>query len=336
MNLEFKRSQSIQIKENRHSVKSNVMGGRSSILDNYLNSISNKGTRETYAYALKTFFGFMRSLKKGKNVFDLKRSDFDGYREYLKKRGYAPKSVYNLLSVVSHFFFYLVKEDYMVRSPCDHLDRGKNPKGVFTEPISEETFFKLINSIDRSTPKGRLYFAIYVILGSVGMRIGNLSSLTCGSFCKGEDSMELRYINLKSNRPMIKKLPSITTHAIQDHLKDRGCTDPCTPLISSLRTIRLKEPSLVKEINRSTVLRDLERRLDSIGELYHEGEMGEKVKLKLHSFRVMYITKGLEQFDIGTIQREAGHSSIEMTSLYDKRRNNASKEVGEFILGNLN
>lgn len=299
-----------------------------SLVMRFLLSRKNGTTRASYFGDLCQYFEFLKFIRR-KSYLVAKRLDVDAFQEYLRRHGPvgrgAPNSnrtVLRKVSCVSSFYTFLCREDVLLSNPCQFVERLRVSREVKTEALGTQDFKTLLNSLDRERVYDRMYYAVFLLLGTTGMRIGELTSLRIDSysFRKGESVLQFKV--QKSNKLVVKVLPKSVQNSIDEHLMDRMSTNPQDPLFASCRTIASEAP---RDLSRMSVFKKLKRKISDLKIDGHEA-------LNIHSFRAGFITKALDKYSLSEVAKEVGHTSISQTHEYDKRRTNNSLGAANFIM----
>lgn len=143
-----------------------------------------------YLDILCRFFRFLISRDALKSINEISRRDLTDYLLYLqncqrwpnRKKSLVDNSKLSPFTIRDHaraikvFWSWLSREEYIDKNPLDKFPLPKVPKRII-KIVTPELFEKLLNLIDRSTPKGAQHFCIMLLLYDAGPRISELVNI---------------------------------------------------------------------------------------------------------------------------------------------------------------
>ena len=323
-NLERKNELKALMGSSRSDLVQFVGPQNSRILFSFLLSLKSPNTRRAYFFDLIHFFKFLKVHKSSRDFRIVAREDIDHFKERMLRygpsgsRGLSQSSVKRKVTAISKFYTFLIREKVIKANPCLHVERPSVPLEVKSEALTQKEFLKILSVIDENTPSGALHRAILLLLGSTGMRVGELINIKVSDYIK-EDGGAIIYIKAnKSSLSLKKELSEKVTNAINHYL------------IIAREKIELEDYLFMG--NRGAINSKLSHQAIYKMIVKYAHKAGIKRKITPHSARVFFITQGLEHVSIEEMQAEVGHKSIVMTNEYDKRRKNNSKKLAEAVL----
>lgn len=100
----------------------------------------------------------------------------------IKKTGVSNSRLQHHRSALRTFFTFLCKARVIKKNPADAIPIIRKKRSDRNKPISKDTAFKLLKSIDRSTWIGRRNYMIISMFWALGLRLSELTSLKVRSF----------------------------------------------------------------------------------------------------------------------------------------------------------
>ena len=213
--------------------------------------------------------------------------------EFLSKRSQA-----RLLSSLTSFFDYLVKEGERKDNPCDKVDAPKLGR-YLPVVLSVEEVDAIIESVDTSTPSGARDRAILEILYGCGLRVSEASSLRISHVFIKEGFV--RVVG-KGNKERLVPMGESASEAFAAWLAVRP--EPFGPRYSDLAFLnrfgkQLSRVSIFKMIKKQALL------------------AGVTKDISPHTFRHSFATHLVENgADLRAVQEMLGHESILTTEIY--------------------
>src|SRR5262249_10909731 len=103
--------------------------------------------------------------------------DIVGYLERLRRRGLRPASVARRISALRGFYKHLVREGALRRDPTENLEAPRRARAR-PRPPSREAGTALVESPDRTEPRGLRDRAVLELLYATGMRASECLGLS--------------------------------------------------------------------------------------------------------------------------------------------------------------
>jgi integrase/recombinase XerD len=156
------------------------------LIDEYkkeLLSIANfaEETVQNYVSCILSFIEYCKSNLKirpdkcrGKHILE--------WMTEIKKTGVSNSRLQHHRSALKTFFAFLYKTKIIRKNPTDAIPIIRKKRSDRNKPISEDTAFKLLKSIDQSTWIDRRNYVIISMFWTLGLRLSELRSLKVGSF----------------------------------------------------------------------------------------------------------------------------------------------------------
>lgn len=140
----------------------------------------NPVTIKRNSYLLNKFFRWLGD----KDIREVNRAVINQYLEYLKKaksrttgKPISPESRKLEMCVIKGFFDYLIRQEKILVNPMEGMKikagGGKTIRKIFTE----EDIFSFLDSISVNTPEKQRDRAIFELMYSSGLRVGDIRSL---------------------------------------------------------------------------------------------------------------------------------------------------------------
>ena len=232
------------------------------------------------------------------------------------------------MRAVKRFFSWAVQNHLCAENPAEGIKSAKvtidgNKK---RDAFDRADALTLLDSIDRSTDKGKRDYAMILLSMTAGLRIIEMQRANIGNLetMNGEPVL---YIQGKGHREAddYKKIEPRTHAAIMEYLGTRKRTAKNMPLFASVgnrsKEQRLTEPAI------SAIIKD---RMKKAGYDCH--------RKSAHSLRHTSITLGLESgMTIQEAQQHARHANPETTERYahnlKKEKQHSEQRISDFLFG---
>lgn len=291
-------------------------------------------TAQSYAVCLRCFIEWTQDNCLGFPT----NADILNYKKWLssphpRRRGQHEQITFTAdtqaryMRAVKRFFAWAVQQHLCAENPAEGVKSAK----VKIDNTKRDAFEKadalaLLNSIDRSSAKGKRDYAMILLAMTAGLRIIEMQRAKIGNLetMAGETVL---FIQGKGHAEAddYKKIEPRTYAAIMEYLKTRTHKSKNDPLFASVgnrsREQQLTEPAI------SALIKD---RMKKAGYDNH--------KLSAHSLRHTSITLGLESgMTIQEAQQHARHSSPETTGIYShnlkKAKQHSEQRISDFLFG---
>jgi len=276
----------------------------------FFKKFESEHTRKSYRSDIRQFIDFFNIEFKA----PIERVHIVAYRNFLKEKELAPKTINRKLSSLSSYFDFLVEKGFMESNPSTSVKRPKQTPLSPTLDLSDDQVFEILGSVDESSSSSKLHRAILYTLFSTGMRKSELINLKLKDYreINGHKVLE---IMAKGGKFLQKVLHPECVEVIEDYLnwmesKDRKIENdewifqPTKNPNDPTNLIRPLAPKSVDYIVAS-----------------HCKKAGINERISPHSARATYIGSSLEAgSDLLTVSQDVGHSSVKTTEEYNKRR----------------
>lgn len=218
------------------------------------------------------------------------------HQTWLFEQGREAASQARALSSIKSFFNYLLLEERMESSPAEFIEAPRSGRRL-PDTLTTQEIDLLLDSLDRSTPKGRRDSAMLEVLYSCGLRVSELTSLRLSDLFFGEG-----YIRVvgKGNKQRLVPISTIARDKVQIYLEDRRESKSESDILFLNNRGDALTRVMVFTIIRQAALR-----------------AGIRKKISPHTFRHSFATHLLEGgASIRQVQEMLGHESILTTEIY--------------------
>jgi integrase len=261
---------------------------------------------------LTIFLGFLHSQKARTTLGEIQAldlSDFVSWRRHLQ-----PATVSRIVSDVRSFLRFLVmrgilKKDLTVELPTIRVPRDAKIPSVW----NQELIIRLLDAVDRSSPKGKRDYAILLLACRLALRAGDIRTLTLDQIHWEESTIELT--QAKTQVPLRLPLSSEVGEALIDYLKFR----PSVPH----REVFLKMRHPFEPFMQDNLYHVVTYWRQLAGIRFQSPQ-----KHGIHSLRHTLATRLLQKgTPFSTIAEILGHTSLESTRIYAKADVEALRDV---------
>ena len=258
-------------------------------------------TVDAYMRDLHQFHDFLnQSVNTNRQISDWQHIDRLLLRQYLAhlQKTCLRTSLARKLSAIKVFFRFLVREGVLVDSPADALSSPRQEQ-YLPKVLSAEQIAQMLDHF----PSGKRLLvlrdlAIFELIYSCGLRVGELTSLDFGSV--DLENRQVRVVG-KGRKERILPIGRQACIALRNYLTERGHPDQHDPLFLNQRGGRLTARS---------VQRNLKNRLR---------QFGLPADVTPHALRHSFATHLLDAgADLRVIQELLGHVSLSTTQKYTK------------------
>lgn len=256
-------------------------------------------TVETYTRNIRHFSDWLAE----NNISNPSREDIIAYRDWLN-RTKKPRTVQGYLNAVKLFFQWTETENIYPNVAAhvkgEKIDR-EHEKGYLTSSQAN----RLLNSIDRSTLKGKRDYAMLSVMLTTGIREISIVLANIEDINTAGDDVALYYQGKgRDGKTAYVKLAEPVEAAVNEYLASRKETNAAEPLFVSVSNNNGKGRMTTRSVSR--IIKD---RLKSIGL--------DSDRLTGHSLR--HTAAVLNMLNGGTpeeTQMLLGHSNISTTMIY--------------------
>lgn len=234
------------------------------------------------------------------NWADLTPEDLVQWIVNLHRESYAPKSQARMVSSIKMFFKYLLMEGVVEVNIAQNLESPKIPR-YLPDYLEVEEIDRIINSIDRSTARGRRDYIVLECLYGLGLRVSELIHLRISDLELADGF--IRVIG-KGNKQRLVPLAAKTGTLIADYLReDRHALSSQIPADDTVFLNRFG-----RHLSRVYVFKLVQKQSELAGI---------KKAVSPHTFRHSFATHLVHGgADLRSVQEMLGHESITTTEIY--------------------
>lgn len=275
-------------------------------------------TVTTYSKAMRRFTAF---LAQG-GISQPTRDTVLEYRDYIR-RDCKPTTVQSYMTAV-RLFFQWTSQEGLYPNIAEHIKGAKLDRAHKKGYLTSKQAGRLLNSIDRSSLKGKRDYAMLALMLTTGLRTISVARANIEDIRTVGDNVVLFHQGKgHEERSEYVKLAEPVEEAVRDYLKSRGETDKAAPLFASIAHRNAGERMTTRSISRVAKdhLIDVVPDPDSIS---------------AHSLRHTAATLNL--LNGGTIeetQQLLGHADINTTMIYvhalDRAKNQSENRISKAI-----
>jgi len=266
---------------------------------------------------------FADALEK-KGTTDIRSVCLDDISGYLKllglqgtgKRPYAAVTVYGVALTLKEFFSFLTATDRLLLNPAERLDtQAYATKGKRRGFFSREEVERFLDAIDTSERYGKRDRALFELMYSSGLRIGECSALNIADVDLRERTLLIR--SGKGDRDRLVPFSEVARAALKDYLDAER-----KKLVRRVRkdhqvafflsgTVRMSKNMIAARFKKLLALAGIERDGRSV-----------------HSIRHSCATHLLEAgADVRYVSELLGHADLETTAIYTQVGDESLKRV---------
>lgn len=262
---------------------------------------------------LTIFLDFLHS-RKGRTLDQIQAldlSEFVSCRDHLQ-----PKTVARIVSDVGSFLRFLTMRGVLQKDLSVELPKIRVPRDATIPSVwDQELVVRLLEAVDRSSPKGKRDYAILLLACRLGMRVGDIRTLKLDQIHWEDSTIEV--MQSKTDMPLSLPLTNEVGDALIDYLKSGR---PPT----AHREVFLKvNPPFDPFIENSNLHHIVTYWRHRAGIRFRTPR-----KRGLHSLRHTLATRLLEKgTPFTTIAEILGHTSLESTRIYAKADVEALRSV---------
>ncbi len=277
-------------------------------------------TIETYTKSIRQFARYIRE----NSITQPTRADIIAYRDKLKA-ALKPATV-KAYMVAVRLFFQWTQQEGIYPDIAEHIKSAKIDTEHKKDYLTSNQVKKLLNSVDRSTEKGRRDYAVLVLMLTSGLRAIEVARANIEDM-RALGDFTVLYIQGKGHeeKTAYVKIAGPVEDAIREYLTERKTTDATATL-----------PLFASESNRNNGGRMTTRSISRIvkSALVNAGFNSDR--LTAHSLR--HTTATLNLLNGGTIEETRQllrHTNINTTLIYshalERAENNSEERVAKAI-----
>jgi site-specific recombinase XerD len=276
----------------------------------YLARCRSPKTLRAYHEDLRNYFAWLEMQSPPIRPFEVKRAHLDMYVRWMEaQHRWAEGTIARRIGTVKGLYKYAAMEDYIAKDPgvgveTPNVDRAKQRR-TYLNPVQ---FAQLLAAAQKSSATDH---ALVALLGMMGLRIGEATSLNVENLTYEDGYQVLRFIG-KGDKAARVPVPIPVMRALADVIGAR--TDG--PILLNHRGDRMDRAAAARILKRLARAADVP---DFISP---------------HSLRRTFATTGLlMKVPLYEVQNAMRHESAKTTALYDMARNNLDRNAVHQIAG---
>lgn len=276
-------------------------------------------TVRTYRISLKQWFIYLHKNSIMRPTPDTVRN----YRQQLQDDGKKPTTIQNYIVAVKRFFEWTAAEG-LYPNIARYIKGAKISNNFKKDYLTSSQARQILNSIDRSTLKGKRDYAMLALMLTMGLRTIEVSRANISDIRTAGNATVL-YVQGKGHldKDDLVKMPPHVEAAIRTYLGSRKTIDVSRPLFVSLSNHNFNGRLTTRSIRRIVKRIFIAAGFNS-------------PKLTAHSTRHTAATLGLlNGASLQQVQELLRHKSIQTTEIYahniNATRNPAADDVDKAI-----
>lgn len=259
------------------------------------------GTTKRYEHDLNEFVDFV-TANSTIDIKDVTSDDIQKYVAYISKL--SLNSIYRKLSILKVFFDYLYDKEIVKENLRKYVPKTSNRRRVrLPFALNEDQRNKVLELIDRNTPIGKRDYAILLIAAQLGLRQGDIRSLTFNNF--DWEKNEINLVTQKTGKQITLPITNDIGNAIIDYVKNaRPNVDTDIVFLKQLAPYEKLGASSVSTIARNAIYNaklDLDPSVSTGAHLFR------------HTLASTLLSKGV---DLPTVSEILAHSNTKTTMVY--------------------
>lgn len=288
-----------------------------SLVELFVKNYLSENTKIAYANDLEHFFQFCFEVGwKFNHPKDISSIHLREYRDFLLEGvGLSINTVIRKMVAIRGLMTWCFHEGLIEKNPLLNVKLPKSPNMSTTQAFTDIEVRNILDIPNKQSPYGALHYVVLVFLFYLGLRKEELISIKIKDF-REERNHYVLWIYGKGGK--IRKAP--ITPAIKNAIESYKTLSGkiFTPNDYLFQPIRNNYSNRIdKPLHRNTV--------DWVIKSYSQ-KAGINKKISPHSCRATVISHLLDnRIPIREIAIFAGHSSIQTTSIYDKRKEDLDK-----------
>lgn len=282
---------------------------------------ASKNTVRTYRGSLKQWFLYLRENQIVQPTAETVRQ----YRDQLQKDGKKATTVKSYIIAVKRFFSW-TEEAGLYPNVAKHIKSGHISKNFKKDYLTGSQARQILNSIDRSTVKGKRDYAMLVTMLTMGLRTIEVTRANIEDI-QAKGNATVLYVQGKGHdeKDDLVRMPQHVESAIRDYLSVRHASDLSKPLFVSTSNHNSNGRMTTRSIRRVVKTAFISAGYDS-------------PRLTAHSTRHTAATLSLlNGATLQQTQELLRHRNIGTTEIYahniDAATNPAANDVEEAIFG---
>lgn len=273
--------------------------GSRNVVFEFLSNFTSECTRAAYRSDLESFFKYYNSSFS--EVSQISLSHLISYREYLLVK-FSSNSVNRKLSGLKSFFIWCNQQGIIQTNPASALKIPKSNPEHPTQAFTDKETLDILKLPDVSSFRGLMHELVLELLFKLGLRRSEVAGIRVGDIFQERDTTVIR---IKGKGDKIRIVP-ISSNFVE---KINKFLDKCERPTSSSHLISNGNG---KRIDTSTIYRIVKS---------YAKMAGINKRVSPHSCRATVISHLLEQsVSPRDVADFVGHSNIQTTAIYDKKR----------------
>jgi len=309
-------AQNLMLLEKRPALKSGTV---EEMITLFVKSYLSKNTKQAYATDLQLFITYCQQQGwQFQHVRDIQSKHLQQYRDYLlNDLKQANNTVNRKMVALRGLMQWCVHEGIIDRNPLLNVRLPKAKVVSGTLDFSDDEVKSILALPDATTASGSLHQLVLTLLFFLGLRKGEVVGIRWNDLFEERNHHIVRVRGKGDKQRDIPLTPQVR-RAIENYRAMAGKSFlPDEYLLQPIRNNFSKE--IRKPLHPSTI--------DWIVKRYAQ-KAGVKKRISPHSCRATVVGNLLEnKIPIRDVANLVGHSSIQTTSQYDKRKNNLDKSA---------
>jgi integrase/recombinase XerD len=269
---------------------SNLVATQAISINEFILNFTSHKTRRAYTGDIQHFFSFLADHGRTPNTpASISTTDFIAYRDWMIKTGLSEKTVSRRIASNKSLMKWFTEQGFIQSNPASPVRVKAPTTQAPTEAFSDDEVQAMLDSADNLRDKLVLYFLFFF-----GLRRSELTSIQLTDIV---DIGIYKVLRVRGKGGKLRELPfnPEAEKVLNDYIAN------CNP------------QTFLIPVSTETIARIVKR---------HAALVGVSKRISAHSCRATAITKALEQgAPITEVADMAGHSSINTTQIYWKRRN---------------
>ncbi|MEV1168590.1 tyrosine-type recombinase/integrase [Nonomuraea sp. NPDC049784] len=288
----------------------------------WLWSFDSKNTREAYERNIRRWFAFC--AETGLDPMAARKPHGDVFSRWFQetaRRPPKPKTVAQVLASVSSWYDYLHEAEAIEANRFKKTKRPKIPrKHSETIALTKADARALLRAADADHGRERLRTAALIrLLLQVGVRISEAVNAQIDDLAFARGYRTLR-VTAKGEKPLIRRLPVETTHALDAYLLERA-------RLEGVELRDLRGPLFATSSGRPW---DRSKAFELVQRIARQA--GIESKVTPHTLRHTYASLAEEAgATMREIQLDLGHADVSTTEIYVHSRDRLEKDTSQLV-----
>ncbi|MFG3438353.1 tyrosine-type recombinase/integrase [Nonomuraea sp. NPDC047897] len=288
----------------------------------WLLSFDSPHTRQAYRRNINRWFAFCEQT--GLDPLEARKPHGDVFTRWFVEtapRPPKPKTVAQLLASVSSWYDYLHEAEAIEANRFKKTKRPKIPrKHSETIALTKAEARDLLRAADADHGRERLRTAALIrLLLQVGVRVSEVVNAQIDDLGFARGYRTLR-VTAKGKKPLIRRLPGETTHALDAYLAERA-------RLAGVELRDLRGPLFATSSGR---LWDRSKAFELVQRIARQAGIASKVSP--HTLRHTYASLAEEAgATMREIQLDLGHADVSTTEIYVASRDRLEKDTSQLV-----